>query len=210
MKLNIAYPANGTQKCIEMTTKEEQKLYGKRIGDQFDGSIVGEEYEGTIFEIRGGNDYQGICMVEGKDTTKRIRVLLSENDTGYRCKRFGVRRRKTVRGGVVSNEVQVLNLALVKEAKPIEGLTTETKEKSHLPKKLSKLCAVLGIKDGSNVRAHLKSQLGNNKLPDLRIVRKITDEEITKRAENKKIREARREKMMKEKAEYEKKHGVLN
>lgn len=209
MKLNIAYPANGTQKCIEMSTKEEQKLYGKKIHDQFDGILIGQEYEGTIFEIVGGNDYQGVCMVEGKDTTKRIRLLLKKGDVGYRCRRIGVRRRKTVRGSIVSNEIQVLNLILVKENKPIEQLTTEFKEKSHLPKKLNKLCDVLGIEHGSNVREHLKKVLEGQKLPKLRIVRPITENEIKRRTENKKIREERKIRLLKDKIEYEKKYGAV-
>ncbi|KAL6121724.1 hypothetical protein NUSPORA_01309 [Nucleospora cyclopteri] len=209
MKLNIAYPANGTQKCIEMSTKEEQKLYGKKVGEQFDGTVVGAEYEGSIFQIMGGNDYQGVCMVPQKDTPKRIRLLLSKGDIGYRCRRKGVRRRKTVRGSVVSNETQVLNLILVKENKEIENLTDTFKDKSHFPKKLTKLWALFGLEKGASIKDHLKEILEGQKMQKLRIVRTITKKEIKKREEKKKLREEKKAKYLKEKSEYESKYGVL-
>ena len=135
--------------------------------------------------------------------------MLKKGDVGYRCRLIGVRRRKTVRGSIVSNEIQVLNLIIVKENKPIEQLTTEFKEKSHLPKKLNKLCDVLGIEHGSNVREHLKKVLEGQKLPKLRIVRPITENEIKRRTENKKIREERKIRLLKDKIEYEKKYGAV-
>lgn len=205
MKLNIAHPANGTQKCIEMSTKEEQRLYGKKLGEQINGNLIAPEYEDSIFELTGGNDYQGICMVKGQDTTKRLRLLLKKNDTGYRCRRIGVRKRKTVRGGVVSNETQVLNMILVKENKPIEGLTDVVKEKSHLPKKISKLCALLDIPQGSNIKNYLKEKIEpGQKLPKLKVVRTITKKEIEKRESGKKERKARAAQLLKDKHEYEK------
>lgn len=210
MKLNIAYPANGTQKCIEMSTKEEQRLYGKKLGEQINGNLIAPEYDGAIFELVGGNDFQGVCMVKGQDTTKRLRLLCKKGDTGYRCKRKGVRKRKTVRGGIVFNETQVLNMVLVKEAAPIEGLTDVVKEKSHLPKKINKLCALLDIPQGSNIKDHLKGALGpDQKMPKLRIVRTITKNEIEKRQSGKEERVKKAAQLLKDKQEYEKLYGAV-
>ena len=208
MKLNIAYPTNGTQICMDMSTKEEQRLYGKKIGEQFDGKIVSEDLDGSILQIAGGNDMQGVCMVPGKDTPKRIRLLLSKGDIGYRCRRKGVRRRKTVRGSIVSNETQVLNLLLVKENKPIQNLTTVVKDKTHLPKKISKLCETFNLEKGCNIRQELKKLLEGEKMPNLRIVRKISAKELKKREEKKKLREKKKAAYAKDKAEYETKYGV--
>merc|ERR1712131_116154 len=188
MKLNIAYSANGTQKCTEMTTKEEQRLYGKKVGEQFDGEIIGEEFKGSILEITGGNDHQGFCMVRDKDTPKRLKLLLKAGDVGYRCKRKGVRKRKTVRGSIVSNETQVLNLMLVKENKPIEGLTDAMKPKSHLPKKITKLCKEFGLDPSKDVISQLKVAAGDQKLPRVRIVRKISENQLKKREAKKALR----------------------
>ncbi|ORD95054.1 SSU ribosomal protein S6E [Enterospora canceri] len=210
MKLNIAHPANGSQKCVEMSAKEEQRFFGKKIGEQFDGAIISPEFEGTFLQIQGGNDYQGICMVSNQETTKRLRLLLKEGDIGYKCKRRGVRRRKTVRGSMVSNETQVLNLIIVKENKPIEGLTDVVKPQSHLPKKESKLCALLGLEAGANIREHLSKTMPGEKLPNIRIVRRITQKELERREARKTVREARKKKLVEDMKRYEGVHGALN
>ncbi|KAG5859682.1 ribosomal protein S6e [Encephalitozoon hellem] len=148
MKLNIAYPTNGTQKMFEIDRRYETRLYDKKIGDQFDGGILGEEFEGTIMEITGGDDYQGFPMVDGHLTKKRVRPLLSKGDAGYRCRRKGVRRRKSVRGSIVSEEICVLNLIILRPGeKDIDGLTNVVNDVSHLPRKESKLRKMFAVPD---------------------------------------------------------------
>ncbi|KAI5152114.1 small subunit ribosomal protein S6e [Enteropsectra breve] len=214
MKLNIAYPTNGSQLMKEMNSKDEQRLYGKKIGDQFDGSLISEELAGCILQIVGGNDYQGVAMVPGKDTIKRYRALLSKGDIGYRCRKNGVRRRKTVRGSIVSNEIQVIALILVQvpEDKTIEGLTDVIREKTHLPKKDKKLREMFGIPAGEDIIAFITNLVKENDpeatVPKIKITGIRKESEKIKRAEKKAVREARKEKYLLEKREYESKYGV--
>jgi len=215
MKLNISYPTNATEAVREMSAKEEQKLYGKKIGDQFDGAVIAEDFAGCIFQITGGNDHQGVPMVPKQDTIKRIRLLLSKGDVGYHCKRNGVRKRKTVRGSIVSSDIQVVALILVKvpEGKVIEGLTDVVKNKSHYPKRLSKLQAMFGIPDGVDPNAYIADLVRQNdpnaKVPRIKVTGFMKPEEMKRRQEVKALREARREQYKKEKAEYESKYGSI-
>jgi small subunit ribosomal protein S6e len=65
----------------------------------------------------GGQDKQGFPMKQGVLTNDRVRLLMSPGDKGFRGygRRRGERRRKSVRGCIVSQETSVLNLLIVKQ-----------------------------------------------------------------------------------------------
>ena len=50
----------------------------KHIGEEVEGSSLGDEYKGYIFRISGGNDKQGFPMKQGILTSNRVRVLLKK------------------------------------------------------------------------------------------------------------------------------------
>ena len=214
MKINIAYPTNATQLSFEIKTKIEQRLYGRKINDQFDGSILDPKFEGCVVQIVGGNDYQGVPMSPAQATTKRIKLLLSKGDISYRCRREGIRRRKTVRGSVVSEQIQVLNVILVKpvEGKEIEGLTDVVKEKTHLPKKDKKLRAMFGVPAGEDTLSYIHKLLKENNedavLPKIKITGVMSEEKKQKIATQRAARAAKKTALNAEKAEYEAKYGI--
>ncbi len=74
------------------------KLAGLQIGETFDGSLIG--MEGLRFKIRGGSDASGFPMHPGVPGSGKKKVLLS-GPPGYRPRRKGERKRKTVRGRVI-------------------------------------------------------------------------------------------------------------
>jgi small subunit ribosomal protein S6e len=74
------------------------KLSGLRIGEVFDGSLVG--FDGLRLKIRGGSDATGFPMHPGVPGSGKRKVLLS-GPPGFRPRRKGERRRKTVRGNTI-------------------------------------------------------------------------------------------------------------
>ena len=54
-------------------------FYDKRMGQEMDGEILGEEYKGYIFKITGGNDKQGFPMKQGVLVNGRVRLLLKKS-----------------------------------------------------------------------------------------------------------------------------------
>merc|ERR1712098_993439 len=63
MKLNISFPANGSQKLIEIEDDRKLRVFmDKRMGQEVPGDSVGDEFKGYIFKITGGNDKQGFPM----------------------------------------------------------------------------------------------------------------------------------------------------
>ncbi len=148
MKLNISNPAIGSQLCLDID--DEKKLrafYDKRMGQEVMGEDVSEEFNGYVFRITGGNDkqyvffslfsykvckltqhsnYRGFPMKQGVLTNGRVRLLLEANQSCYRARRKGERKRKSVRGCIVGSDLSVLNLKVMEVgAKPIEGLTND-------------------------------------------------------------------------------------
>jgi small subunit ribosomal protein S6e len=46
------------------------------MGYEINGDILGEQYNGYIFRISGGNDKQGFPMKQGILMNGRVRILL--------------------------------------------------------------------------------------------------------------------------------------
>jgi len=66
MRFSVSYPQNGTSVQIEM--KDENKwavFYDKKMGEEVDGGLLGEQYNGYVFKITGGQDHQGFAMIQG-------------------------------------------------------------------------------------------------------------------------------------------------
>ena len=76
-----------------------------------------QEFNGYIFKIMGGQDKQGFPMKQGVLVPGRVRLLMKPGDSCFRGygRRNGERRRKSVRGCIVSPDLSVLNLMIVKQ-----------------------------------------------------------------------------------------------
>ena len=94
----------------QIQVEEAPRIYDKEIGDEFDGGIVG--LDGYTLEITGGSDADGFPMRPAIDGEERRRVLV-EQGPGVDGNEDGERRRKTVRGNVVSDEIEQLNTKVV-------------------------------------------------------------------------------------------------
>jgi len=149
MKLNIAYPRTGCQKVIEVD--DENKLrtfYDKKMSQEVEGDVLGDDFKGYVFKITGGNDKQGFPMKQGILTAARVRILLSDGHTCYRPRKTGERKRKSIRGCIVSSELSVLNLVVVKTGeKEIAGLTDQNKPRRHAPKRAANIRKLFNLDD---------------------------------------------------------------
>merc|ERR1719379_911458 len=141
MKLNIACPETGCQKCLDIEDDRVlRNFYDKRISQEVAGEILGNDFAGYRFRISGGNDKQGFPMMQGVLTDERVRLLLSKGSKCYRQRRTGEMKRKSVRGCIVSHDLSVLNLVVVKNGdSPIPGLTDEPRPMRLGPKRVNKI-----------------------------------------------------------------------
>merc|ERR1711924_549934 len=121
--------------------KRLQSFYDRRMAQEIDGSILGEEFDGYSFRISGGNDKQGFPMRQGVLTNTRVRLLCKKGHKAYRPRRVGERKRKSVRGCIVGQDIAVLNLVVTQTgANVVEGLTSDS-----IPRRL-------GPKRANNIR----------------------------------------------------------
>eukprot|EP00123_Amoebidium_parasiticum_P014706 comp22607_c0_seq1/m.34692 comp22607_c0_seq1/g.34692 ORF comp22607_c0_seq1/g.34692 comp22607_c0_seq1/m.34692 type:complete len:250 (-) comp22607_c0_seq1:208-957(-) len=157
MKLNIANPSTGAQKCIELEDELKARIfYDKRISQEVEGDSLGDEYKGYVFRITGGNDKQGFPMVQGVLTNGRVRLLLAKGAKSYRPRRTGERKRKSVRGCIVDSNMSVINLVITKKGEQdLPGLTDVTVPRRLGPKRASKIRKLFNLTKEDDVRKYV-------------------------------------------------------
>lgn len=167
MKINIACPATAQQKLIELfDEKILQNFYDKRIGQEVAGDVLGDEFAGYTFRISGGNDKQGFCMQQGILTNNRVRLLMSaaKNSPGFRSRRKGMRKRKSIRGCIVGGDIAVLNLVVAQMGpNPVPGLTDEPVPRRLGPKRANNIRKLFNLSKDDDVCKYVISRTFTNK-----------------------------------------------
>lgn len=90
---------------------DNTSLNGLKIGDDFDGSILG--LDGYNLKITGGSDKNGFAMRKDISGPRRIRTLVS-GGVGYKPTTSGEKRRKTIRGNTISDDIVQINTIVTK------------------------------------------------------------------------------------------------
>ena len=85
-------------------------LMGKKLGDKLQGSHVG--LAGYELEVTGGSDKEGFPMRKDVEGPGRKKILLSHGP-GYNPKSRGNRKRKSIRGNMISPSISQVNLKIV-------------------------------------------------------------------------------------------------
>jgi len=136
-----------------------------RISDEVDATPLGDEFKGYILRITGGNDKDGFPMKQGVLVNHRVRLLLKPGSVGYRRgNRDGVRRRRTVRGCIVANDLSVINCIVVKKGEQeIPGLTDKVIPRRVGPKRASKIRKLFNLSYKDDVHKYVISRSRPNK-----------------------------------------------
>lgn len=126
MKIVVSNPTDGKSYQKELESNQGKTLYGKKIGDAVKGDSLG--MGGYELELTGGSDKQGFPMRVDFHGTSRKRLLLSSGP-GYKAKKKGERRRKSIRGNTVAEDISQVNLKVTKAGKdPMDKLFGKKEE----------------------------------------------------------------------------------
>jgi small subunit ribosomal protein S6e len=133
-KLNISNKGKSWKMELESDT-----LSGKSLGEKIEGELISPDLSGYELEIAGGTDEAGFPMmkeVEGSGLTKRLLTkgwgFTTRSKEGKLPK--GIRKRKTVRGKVISEAITQINLNVIKEgSKKLEDIFPEQNKPKEKP-----------------------------------------------------------------------------
>jgi small subunit ribosomal protein S6e len=213
MKFNIANPATGAQKLLDLDDEKRYRIfYDKKIAQEVPGDSLGDEWKGYIFRITGGNDKQGFPMKQGVLLPYRVRLLLAEGHSCYRIRRTGERRRKSVRGCIVGPDIAVLSLVIVKQGEQdIPGLTDVVLPKRLGPKRATKIRKFFNLSKEDDVRKYVvRREVKSQKKPDAKpyfkapkIQRLVTPIRLQRRRHLRSLKRRKIESQKEQKAEYD-------
>ncbi|KAJ3506593.1 hypothetical protein NLJ89_g6786 [Agrocybe chaxingu] len=213
MKLNIANPATGAQKLLDLDDEKRFRVfYEKKISQEVPGDSIGDEWKGYIFRITGGNDKQGFPMKQGVLLPHRVRLLLSDGHSCYRTRRTGERRRKSVRGCIVGPDIAVLSLVIVKQGESqIPGLTDVVLPKRLGPKRATKIRKFFNLTKEDDVRKYVvRREVKSKKNPEAKpytkapkIQRLVTPIRLQRRRHLNALKRRKLDSQKEQKAEYD-------
>ncbi|HLC77946.1 MAG TPA: S6e family ribosomal protein [Candidatus Nanoarchaeia archaeon] len=147
-KINISNKEGKTYK-LEL---ESEELMGKEIKDKIEGKDLNADLEGYELEIAGASDKAGIPALDIVEGIGLKRVLLGYGKGMHKRSKKegkrkrsnptpkGLRRRKTIRGKVISPDIVQINMKVTKVGKkPLSEIFPEQNKPKEKPEKPSEI-----------------------------------------------------------------------
>jgi small subunit ribosomal protein S6e len=104
-----AFRAKSFQLTLDSSTA--QRLIGTTIGQEIEGNLLG--LPGLKLKVTGGSDDSGFPMRADVTGAVKKRILVS-GPPGFHPRKRGERRRRTLRGNVISPEVVQVNTIIIR------------------------------------------------------------------------------------------------
>ena len=130
-KVIISDPTDGTSQFMELEETQAVPIIGRKLGEIIDGTVV--KLSGYKLKITGGSDKDGFPMRPNIHGGVRVGAILSEG-VGFHSSQKGERKRKTLRGNVITDSIVQVNMKVVekpkgkKADKPKESAKTNPEE----------------------------------------------------------------------------------
>jgi small subunit ribosomal protein S6e len=127
-KVIVSDPQAGTSKVVELEEARAAPFIGRRVGETMDGSVV--DLPAHTVQILGGSDKDGVPMRGNVHGGVRRRVVLS-GGAGFSPKNKGERKRKTVRGNIITDEIAQINIKITERpANALKAAEAKTEQAS--------------------------------------------------------------------------------
>ena len=116
----------GKSHQVQVSGHHANSLIGKKIGDEVDGIFI--SLPGYKLEVTGGTDKNGFAMRRDLPGMVRRRLLLSKG-LGFNSKENGMRKKKSVKGNTINQDIVQINMKVTKySSKPIDKLVSAEKK----------------------------------------------------------------------------------
>ena len=130
MEFKVIISDGGKTHQKEIKGEEAVRLVGLRIGEVFDGQLIGESGQ---LQVTGGTDKDGFPMRRGIPGSRRMQILVRAGP-GFIPKSAGERRKKRVRGDTISEDIVQINTKVLskpkKKEKEVKEEIEEVEEKA--------------------------------------------------------------------------------
>jgi len=126
-KIIVSDPETGKSQSVELEETQAVPLIGRKLGEVIDGAAV--KLSGYKLKITGGSDKDGFPMRPNIHGGVRIGAILSEG-VGFHPSRPGERKRKTLRGNVITDAIVQINMKIVEQPKKSKKAEKPKEEKA--------------------------------------------------------------------------------
>jgi small subunit ribosomal protein S6e len=109
-KIIVSDPQTGASKVVELEEARASPFIGRKLGETLDGAVV--DLPAHKVQLMGGSDKDGVPMRSDVHGGVRRAVVIS-GGAGFSPKRKGERKRKTVRGSTITDEIVQINMKIV-------------------------------------------------------------------------------------------------
>jgi len=113
-KIIVSDPETGKSQSIEVEESQAVPLIGRKIGEVIDGAAV--KLSGYKLKITGGSDKDGFPIRPNIHGGVRVGAILSEG-VGFHPSNKGERKRKTLRGNVITDSIVQVNMKVIEKPK---------------------------------------------------------------------------------------------
>jgi len=189
----VSYPDGKTEQK-ELRDEKANALIGKKIGDIIEGSLL--DIKGDLL-ITGGSDKDGFPMRKDIDGPIRKKILLSKS-IGFKPKREGERRKKRVRGNMITDEIIQINTKLIEKPKKVKKKPEKKEtEKKEITEKAEEIPEKKEIEEKEEIQEKKKEKPKKKVAKKKTTKAKVTKEKATKDSEKKEIKKEEKPKTKK-------------
>lgn len=122
-KIIASDPTTGKSQVIELEGSKTAPLIGRKIGEIVDGATLG--MPGKKLQITGGSDKDGFPMRPDVHGGVRTQIIVAKG-VGFKPTHEGERKRKTLRGNTITEEIVQINMKILEEPKKEKRTKKET------------------------------------------------------------------------------------
>lgn len=129
-KVIVSDPMSGASKVLELEEARASPFISKKLGETLDGAVV--DLPAHKIQLMGGSDKDGVPMRSNVHGGVRRAIVLT-GGTGFKAKEKGQRKRKVVRGDIITDEIVQINAKIVERpagATPIAKPAPKQKEEA--------------------------------------------------------------------------------